>query len=144
MRTIAARDEPQHSHVLIGIGRSDSDAYYRNPASPDVLKSSWEYPRTITPTSPASTVNNVAQSSSPHVISSPLSPVHSVRSPSAPTSPVRARSTNDLLAERERAKNLERQSEFERPGGQNIVDFNLAEGMVEMHEHPKESKEQEP
>ncbi|GLB36172.1 putative guanine nucleotide exchange factor for Ras-like small GTPases [Lyophyllum shimeji] len=90
--------------------RSDFDANYRNPASPDVLISPppWENSRTATPTASSSvlTDNIVAQG---QIITLP-----SLQSPPAPpifpNTPARARSTGDLLYESEKLKALSRPS----------------------------------
>jgi hypothetical protein len=133
-------------------GNNRSDANYRNPASPDVLESSsWDPNHTSTAAPPAlmTTTQTVAQGQndlSP-VLPSPLSGTHSARSPSAPTSPVRARSTNDLLSEREKARSIERQWELERAGGHSITDLAMVsagEGAAEVRVDPKETKDHEP
>jgi hypothetical protein len=81
------------------------------------------------------------------VLPSPLSGTHSARSPSAPTSPVRARSTNDLLSEREKARSIERQWELEKAGGHSITDLAMVsadEGAAKVRVDLKETDDHKP
>ncbi|KAF8078601.1 ras guanine nucleotide exchange factor domain-containing protein [Lyophyllum atratum] len=86
--------------------RSDFDANYRNPASPDVLISPppWENSRTATPTASSAILSTGSVAQGQTIISpGPNSPP----SPSIlPNSPTRARSTGDLLYENEKSKVL--------------------------------------
>ncbi|KAG5635097.1 hypothetical protein H0H81_012453 [Sphagnurus paluster] len=78
--------------------RSDFDANYRNPASPDVLISPppWENSRTTTPTG-SSSVSSTRTQYPPSDTASPSTP------PIFPTPPTRARSIGDLY-ENEKSK----------------------------------------
>ncbi|KAH8835252.1 ras guanine nucleotide exchange factor domain-containing protein [Flagelloscypha sp. PMI_526] len=80
-----------------------ADADYQNPASPDVLRSSYPWSEGTTPTASPSISSLNLQPGASRRTSQVLSPA-SPRPPGPPQSPTRTRSTGDLLMESERAR----------------------------------------
>lgn len=87
-----------------------SDSDYQNPASPDVLKSTYPWSESTTPTaSPSISALNLQSSNfsaqsnlNSQMYQPPTTPTP--RAPGPPLSPTRTRSTGDLLMESERAR----------------------------------------
>ncbi|KAJ7630961.1 ras guanine nucleotide exchange factor domain-containing protein [Roridomyces roridus] len=101
----------------VRLHKSQSDADYRNPASPVLLISPppWETSRTVTPTASSSVSSMSTLSQGQTALSrppnAPLPTIPASRSPTVPNSPTRARSTGDLLSEHEKSRTRDWQIE---------------------------------